>query len=593
MRFSERPCARRAIWPRRARACSARSRCCRRPPPSYVDLGITYLRAGELDKALGQFEAGLNLPSPSLPAPDWDCAIAGLRQALAAKPGAELAQRHTTSSACCSAATGAQSSEVAAEFREAIRLRPDFAEAHNHLGLVLIQAGDDEAGIAALREAVRISPDYADAHANLGAALTPTNADGSDPRAREGRRAGAGLCEGAVQPGGRLWRQSRVGGPAKEIEQLRKVIELAPTFARAHLALGKALLRDGQGARRRRGPRRKPRGSSRRAAKPTISSVWLWRARDARKKPRPSSRRAASSSPPTIATRTRNLDIAEGRAALEKGDLEEAAAKFRRAHPAPPGLVRRAAATSRWCSRSQGAARRRTTRSGSRSSKATFDEGKFKEVEPLLAEYVQAASEVVVGLVRARLQPVRAAEDRRIDQRAGEVSRARHPKRRGAQDPRPQSDDHRAIRRRPGRVRAGASATSRTPPRSTTTSASSFRSRTTGSRRGRRSTRRFGSIPSYVEALDALGFALEALGDDAGAIAKYEKAIALNDDAQGQLRLRPREPERLLQSHGRSGQGARVRSQGDRARSEVRPRRGFRRAGPTSARGTWTTRSTR
>ena len=37
--------------------------------------------------------------------------------------------------------------------------------------------------------------------------------------------------------------------------------------------------------------------------------------------------------------------------------------------------------------------------------------------------------------------------------------------------------------------------------------------------------------PSYLEALDALGFALEALGDDAGAVAKYEKAIALNDGA--------------------------------------------------------------
>jgi tetratricopeptide (TPR) repeat protein len=38
---------------------------------------------------------------------------------------------------------------------------------------------------------------------------------------------------------------------------------------------------------------------------------------------------------------------------------------------------------------------------------------------------------------------------------------------------------------------------------------------------------------SYLEALDALGFALEALGDDQGAIASYEKAIALNEARQG------------------------------------------------------------
>ncbi len=39
--------------------------------------------------------------------------------------------------------------------------------------------------------------------------------------------------------------------------------------------------------------------------------------------------------------------------------------------------------------------------------------------------------------------------------------------------------------------------------------------------------------PSYVENLDALGLALEALGDDTGAVASYKKAIALNDERKG------------------------------------------------------------
>jgi tetratricopeptide (TPR) repeat protein len=38
---------------------------------------------------------------------------------------------------------------------------------------------------------------------------------------------------------------------------------------------------------------------------------------------------------------------------------------------------------------------------------------------------------------------------------------------------------------------------------------------------------------SYMEAHDAMGFALEALGDDQGAILHYEKAIALNEARQG------------------------------------------------------------
>ena len=41
--------------------------------------------------------------------------------------------------------------------------------------------------------------------------------------------------------------------------------------------------------------------------------------------------------------------------------------------------------------------------------------------------------------------------------------------------------------------------------------------------------------PSYIEAIDALGLALEALGDDAGAVATYEKAIALNDERHGRF----------------------------------------------------------
>ena len=39
--------------------------------------------------------------------------------------------------------------------------------------------------------------------------------------------------------------------------------------------------------------------------------------------------------------------------------------------------------------------------------------------------------------------------------------------------------------------------------------------------------------PSYIEDLDALGLALEALGDDAGAVANYQKAIALNEQRHG------------------------------------------------------------
>lgn len=41
--------------------------------------------------------------------------------------------------------------------------------------------------------------------------------------------------------------------------------------------------------------------------------------------------------------------------------------------------------------------------------------------------------------------------------------------------------------------------------------------------------------PSYLEALDARGLTQEALGDDTGAVASYQKAIALNDERKGKF----------------------------------------------------------
>jgi protein O-GlcNAc transferase len=41
--------------------------------------------------------------------------------------------------------------------------------------------------------------------------------------------------------------------------------------------------------------------------------------------------------------------------------------------------------------------------------------------------------------------------------------------------------------------------------------------------------------PAYVEAYDGLGFALEGMGEDAAAVASYEKAIGLNESRNGKF----------------------------------------------------------
>jgi len=56
-------------------------------------------------------------------------------------------------------------------FRELIRREPNFAEAHNNLGLVQLRAGDLHDAETEFKEAVRLKPGYADAHYNLALAL--------------------------------------------------------------------------------------------------------------------------------------------------------------------------------------------------------------------------------------------------------------------------------------------------------------------------------------------------------------------------------------------------------------------------------------
>ena len=568
-------------------------------PPSaavYVDLAITYLRAGNLDKALGQLEAGLNLPGPWLPAPDWDSAIAALRKALVASPG--RAEAHNVLGRLLGR-QGIDSSKVAAEFREAIRLRPGFPEAHNNLGLVLIQAGDDPAGIAAFREAARIQPDYADAHANLGAALTPTD---SEEAIRELEKAVA-LAPTLVKARFNLasaYGTSPTHGRAKEIAELRKVIELAPTFARAHLALGKALLQEGSVAEAIQPLQEAVRLEPERGEAHYQLGLALARAgRQAEATPELQKGRGLVAADER--DQTASLDVAEGRSALERGDLEQAAAKLRHAIQVRPdsseaqsslgevlekqGNAEGASAAYRKAlelNPADAPAREgleRLTNAAAASDdprrvaeiEGYFREERFKEVEPLLDEYVKERpksswgfyalgysrfaqkkiGDAIQALARSLELDVRNAEAHKILGRTlmivGRFDAA-------------QLEFEQAIRYKPDSAEV----------RYNLGKLFSIQDNWEPARREFEAALRLDS--SYVEALDGLGFALEALGDDQGAIAHYEKAIAAERGATGPLRLRPREPERALQPRRQSGEGSRIRPQGARAQSQVRRR---------------------
>ena len=91
-----------------------------------------------------------------------------------------------------------------------MKIRPDYAEAHNNLGSALAGRGRLDEAMAHFRKALEIQPDSAEAHSNLGIALAA---------------------------GGRL---------DEAVEHFRKALEIQPDSAEAHYNLGNALARQGR-----------------------------------------------------------------------------------------------------------------------------------------------------------------------------------------------------------------------------------------------------------------------------------------------------------------------------------------------------------
>ncbi len=495
---------------------------------------------------------------------------------------------------------GASGGEVTAAFREAIRLRPDFAAAHNNLGLVLVQSGDDAAGIAAFREAVRLDKDFADAHANLGAALVPTDAEEA---VRELEKAVA-LAPDSVKARFNLaaaYGASPAQGPAKEIEQLQKVIELDPTFARARVALGKAYLRDGKvkeaveqlqeatrlapengearyqlGLALARSGRKEeatselsegPRARDRRRPRQDRDAGPAGGASGAREgRPRGRGGEAAARDP-AAARLLRGPEHARGRP-REEGRPGRRHRRVQEGGGAPPG--RRLRACEPRPARKAGGCGRRSGEGGR--VRALHPRGALRRGRaPARPLREGGAAAVALGVVRARLQPLRAAEDRRGHPGPGPLAPARRQERRGPQDPRPHAHDHRKVRRGPARVRGGDPAQAglggdALQPRKAALGAGQLGAGAQGARGGRP------HRPLLPRSARRARVRARGPGRRLGGGREVRAGDRAQRGAARPLRLRPRELERLLQPHGRSGQGARLRAPGTGARSQVRRR---------------------
>jgi tetratricopeptide (TPR) repeat protein len=350
-------------------------------------------------------------------------------------------------------------------------------------------------------------------------------------------------------------------GSAKEIEQLRKVIELAPTFARAHLALGKALL----GARKVPEAIRSLEEASRLDPQSGEAHYQLGLAL-ARAGRRDEAEAALARGRELVSADDRvqhaSLDVAEGRAALDRGDLDDAIGKFQSAIRRLPdsaeahqqlgaALERRGdlegatAAYRRALELSPGAAAAREALERLTPVKAGVDDvarmaaledriraGQFQEVEPMLADYVRAHPTSSWGWYALGYSQF-------AQQKIGESLKSLA---KSLQLDLTNAEAHKMLGRvlmivgRHDAAQLEFELAIRYNPRSAESHYNLGRllSIQDNWEPARRAFEAAVAIdPSYVEAIDGLGFALEALGDDEGAVAQYEKAVAINEARGG------------------------------------------------------------
>ena len=94
-------------------------------------------------------------------------------------------------------------------YKQALKIKPDYAEAYYNMGIALKDKGDPEAAIDSYKQALKIKPDYAEAYYNMGNVLKDK------------------------------------GNPESAIDCYKQALKIQPDYAEAYNNMGVALRMDG------------------------------------------------------------------------------------------------------------------------------------------------------------------------------------------------------------------------------------------------------------------------------------------------------------------------------------------------------------
>jgi Flp pilus assembly protein TadD len=133
--------------------------------------------------------------------------------------------------------------DAGAAFRQALGLRPEFAEAHNSLGNTLLRQQKHEEACTAYRQAIALRPGYAQAQCNLGIALLQQERmDEALACIQEALRLDPEYLEAEYNLGTAL---RRLGCFDEAVAAYEHVLAKKPKHGEAHCGLGAARLHQG------------------------------------------------------------------------------------------------------------------------------------------------------------------------------------------------------------------------------------------------------------------------------------------------------------------------------------------------------------
>jgi len=134
--------------------------------------------------------------------------------------------------------------EAIDHFHEALRIRPDFAEALHNLAAPLKSQGKLDEAIRCYREALMLKPDYHEAHHNLAIEL---ESRGKSYDAISHYREALQIKPDYVEAHNSLGRALAARGEIDQaISQFRKAVQIKPRFVETHNNLGVALAARGE-----------------------------------------------------------------------------------------------------------------------------------------------------------------------------------------------------------------------------------------------------------------------------------------------------------------------------------------------------------